>query len=126
MAFKLDSPYFNNSDQNDTNEVIQSLKIVVKNLEPGIHAEADKRGHTNIDTDVDLNSIEGQQSLAHEQVHHEQMQEGDLDYDNDFVYWKNFVYPRDTMNEGSKGLPWEYDAYNKEKDMFNRMFSQNT
>lgn len=126
MAFKLNSPNFNNSDQENTNEVIQSLNIVVKDLEDGIHAEADISGVTNVDDDVYLNSFEGKRALAHEQIHHQQMEEGELDYDNDYVFWKGTIFPRKTMNEGSDGLAWEWDAYNKEMDMFDRMFTKNT
>jgi hypothetical protein len=125
MAFKLNFPETHNSDQENTNEVISSLNIVVKKLDEGIHAEADKRGHTNIDTSVDLHSFEGKRALAHEHVHHQQMQDGELDYDNDYVFWKGIVFPRKTMNEGSDGLAWEWDAYNKEMDMFDRMFTKN-
>tara|TARA_R100001530_G_scaffold128040_1_gene97588 strand:+ start:1430 stop:1810 length:381 start_codon:yes stop_codon:yes gene_type:complete len=126
MAFKLNFPEFNNSDQENTNEVISSMNILVKELDEGIHAEADKSGVTNVDVDVDLHSLEGKKSLAHEQIHHEQMQEGELDYDNDFVFWKGTLFPRKTMNEGSDGLGWEWDAYNKEEDMFDSMFTKNT
>ncbi len=43
------------------------------------------------------------------------MDRGDLDYDDNYVYWKNKKYPRKNMNEGSKSLPWEKEAYKKEK-----------
>jgi len=38
---------------------------------------------------------------------------GDLDYDDDNVYWKGKVYPRSKMHEGAKNLPWEAEAYRK-------------
>jgi hypothetical protein len=40
-----------------------------------------------------------------------------LSYDNDNVYWKGKTYPRDEMSEGDHDLPWEADAYNKQKNM---------
>jgi len=46
-------------------------------------------------------------------VHIDQMERGDLDYDNNYVYWKGKKYPRSTMVEGSKTLPWEKEAYKK-------------
>ena len=41
------------------------------------------------------------------------MKRGDLDYDDDCVYWKGKCYPRSKMNEGAKNLPWEAEAYNR-------------
>ena len=46
-----------------------------------------------------------------------QMARGDLNYDDNNVYWKGKEYPRDKMNEGSDQLPWEAEAYNKTKNM---------
>ena len=43
----------------------------------------------------------------------DQVKRGDLDYDDDNVYWKGKVYPRATMDEGAKNLPWEAEAYRK-------------
>ena len=43
------------------------------------------------------------------------MERGDLDYDNDNVYWKGRKIPRSTMDEGNKNLPWEKEAYNVNK-----------
>jgi len=31
------------------------------------------------------------------------------------VYWNNEKYPRKTMSEGAKNLPWEKEAYKKQK-----------
>ena len=41
------------------------------------------------------------------------MKRGDLDYDEDFVYWKGKKYSRDDMKEGAQNLPWEAEAYSK-------------
>ena len=41
------------------------------------------------------------------------MKRGDLDYDEDFVYWKGKKYSRDDMKEGAQNLPWEAEAYAK-------------
>jgi hypothetical protein len=43
------------------------------------------------------------------------MERGDLDYDDDYVYWKGKKYSRANMKEGAKNLPWEKEAYNKVK-----------
>jgi hypothetical protein len=51
--------------------------------------------------------------IAHEKIHIEQMQRGDLDYDDDYVYWKGKKYPRSKMKEGAENLPWEAEAYRR-------------
>ena len=51
--------------------------------------------------------------IAHEKVHLDQMKRGDLDYDDNYVYWKGKKYSRAQMKEGAKNLPWEAEAYNK-------------
>mgnify|MGYP003111300408 FL=1 len=87
--------------------------IIKKDLEPGIEAEANKEGTIYVDKDVDLNSKKGKEVVEHEMVHMDQMKRGDLDYDDENVYWKGKTYSRETMNEGSKQLPWEKEAYDK-------------
>lgn len=47
-------------------------------------------------------------------VHVDQMKRGDLDYDEEYVYWKGKKHPRSKMNEGAKNLPWEVEAYKKQ------------
>ena len=126
MVFKLDKPNFHNSDQSKerVDEVIQSINLLQKPLDDGVVAEANNDGSMYVDDDIDLHSQEGKGAIAHEQVHHDQMERGDLDYDDDFVYWKGTVYPRKNMNEGSEGLAWEKEAYEKEEDVFDRMFTK--
>jgi hypothetical protein len=46
-------------------------------------------------------------------VHIDQMKRGDLDYDNENVYWKGKKYSRADMEEGAKNLPWEAEAYKR-------------
>ncbi len=41
------------------------------------------------------------------------MKRGDLDYDDENVYWKGKTYSREDMQEGAENLPWEKEAYNK-------------
>jgi hypothetical protein len=43
------------------------------------------------------------------------MKRGDLDYDDQNVYWKGKKYSRAQMKEGAKNLPWEAEAYRKVK-----------
>ena len=53
--------------------------------------------------------------IAHEKVHLDQMKRGDLDYDDQNVYWKGKKYSRKQMKEGAKNLHWEKEAYKKAK-----------
>ena len=46
-------------------------------------------------------------------IHIDQIKRGDLDYDDDFVYWKGKKYSREEMQEGAEDLPWEAEAYDK-------------
>jgi hypothetical protein len=55
-------------------------------------------------------------AIAHEEVHHDQMERGDLDYDDNNVIWKGKKFSRAKMAEGAKNLPWEAEAYRKEKN----------
>ena len=56
------------------------------------------------------------EAIAHEKVHMNQMERGDLEYDDDNVYWKGETYPRDEMEEGAKNLPWEKEAWKANKE----------
>ena len=62
-----------------------------------------------------LSPLEQEDVIKHEKVHLNQMERGDLDYDNDNVYWKGKKIPRSTMDEGNKNLPWEREAYKVNK-----------
>jgi hypothetical protein len=48
-------------------------------------------------------------------VHVDQMKRGDLAYDDKYIYWKGKKYLRSSLEEGNKKLPWEAEAYKKEK-----------
>ena len=73
--------------------------------------KGNKNGTILVDKDVDPDNM--QKVVDHEEVHIDQVKRGDLDYDDDNVYWKGKVYPRSKMDEGAKNLPWEAEAYRK-------------
>jgi hypothetical protein len=83
--------------------------VIEKDLEPGVVAEANNDG--TIFVDKDASAAKKKEAIAHEEVHMDQMERGDLAYDDDNVYWKGKTYPRANMNEGSKKLPWEQEAW---------------
>ena len=119
MAFKLGSENrklnygsaknrFNKDDAS-----VPGVPVIRKKLEGGVKAEANIDGSIFLDDDVSPKSKEGKEAIAHEKVHLNQMKRGDLDYDDDFVYWKGKKYSREQMKEGAQDLPWEAEAYSK-------------
>jgi hypothetical protein len=89
--------------------------VIRKDLEGGVIAEANNDGSIYVDKDVKPGSPLEKEAIAHEKVHLNQMKRGDLNYDDNNVYWKGKAYPRSSMNEGAKNLPWEKEAYDKTK-----------
>ena len=101
-----------------TNKVkMGQTPVIRKDLEGGVIAEANNDGTTYVDKDVKPGSALEREAVAHENVHHDQMKRGDLGYDDNYVYWKGTAYPRSSMNEGAKNLPWEKEAYEKTKHL---------
>jgi hypothetical protein len=80
-------------------------------MEDGVAGKANNNGTIIVNKDMDPNQIDD--IVSHEKIHIEQMQRGDLDYDNENVYWKGKTYPRSKMKEGAKNLPWEAEAYKR-------------
>ena len=101
MAFKLGNPpYF--TDNIPVNHV---------DMEDGVAGKANNNGTIIVNKDMDPNQIDD--IVSHEKIHIEQMKRGDLDYDDENVYWKGKTYPRSKMKEGEKNLPWEAEAYKR-------------
>ena len=99
MAFKLQNPPYN----------CDNTPIYRVDMEDGVMGKANNNGTIIINKDLDPSQIDD--VIAHEQVHLDQMKRGDLDYDDDYVYWKGKKYSRADMEEGAKNLPWEAEAY---------------
>ena len=104
MAFKLNNPpYF-----------IDNTPIYKTDLGNDILGKANKNGsilvNKNITDEKQINDV-----IKHEKVHLDQMQRGDLDYNDSAVFWKGKKYSRAQMEEGAKNLPWEKEAYNNSK-----------
>ncbi len=98
MAFKLNPPF-----------PIDNTPIYHVDMEDDVMGKANNNGTIIINKDLDPKMLD--KVVKHEMVHIDQMKRGDLDYDDKNVYWKGKVYPRATMNEGAKNLPWEDEAY---------------
>ena len=100
--------------------------VIRKDLDGGVIAEANNDGSIYVDKSVKKGSPLEKEAIAHEKVHLNQMNRGDLNYDDNNVYWKGKAYPRSSMNEGAKNLPWEKEAYDKTKHMKNKKKSAPT
>ena len=102
MAFKLNNPPY----------TYNSTPIYNVNMEQGVLGKANNNGTIIINKDIkDPKQI--QDIVDHENIHIDQMKRGDLDYDDNNVYWKGKKYSRSKMQEGAKNLPWEKEAYAK-------------
>ena len=100
MAFKITPPYS-----------MDNTPIYNVNMEDGVMGKANKNGTIILNKDLDPSQCK--KVIAHEKVHIDQMKRGDLDYDDQNVYWKGKKYSRAQMQEGAKNLPWEAEAYKK-------------
>jgi len=80
-------------------------------MEEGVMGKANNNGTIIVNKDLDPGQIDD--VIAHEKIHIEQMERGDLDYDNENVYWKGKTYSRADMAEGAADLPWEAEAYKR-------------
>ena len=92
---------------------MDNTPIYQMDTEEGVMGQANKNG--SIIVDKNLSPLEQEDVVRHEKVHLDQMERGDLDYDNNNVYWKGKKIPRSTMDEGDKNLPWEKEAYRANK-----------
>ena len=86
------------------------IPIYNSTLEEGVLGKADRRGGILINKEI-KDPAHLEEVISHEKIHIEQMQRGDLDYDEQNVYWKGKTYSRSQMKEGAKNLPWEVEAY---------------
>ncbi len=102
MAFKI-TPFYN----------INNTPIYSVDMEDGVLGKANNNG--TIILNNNLSACQEQNVINHEMVHIDQMKRGDLDYDDQNVYWKGKKYSRKQMKEGAKNLPWEKEAYKKAK-----------
>jgi hypothetical protein len=92
---------------------IDNTPIYQIDTEEGVMGQANNNG--SIVVDKNLSPKEQEDVVKHEKVHLDQMKRGDLEYDDTNVIWKGKKYPRSKMDEGSKKLPWEVEAYKANK-----------
>ena len=87
---------------------MDNTPIYQKDMDEGVMGLANRNG--SIVLNKNLSPLEQKKVIRHEKVHLNQMERGDLDYDNNNVYWKGKKIPRSTMDEGNENLPWEKEA----------------
>ena len=100
MAFKLNTPPYN----------LDNTPIYHVDLGNDVLGKANNNGTILINKNLDPSKAK--KVVNHEMVHIDQFKRGDLDYDDNNVYWKGKTYSRSQMQEGAKNLPWEKEAYN--------------
>ena len=104
MAFVM-----NGAPYNTNNTPIYSV-----DMDDNILGMAQNNGSILINKNVSPLELKKSKTVEHEMVHIDQMKRGDLDYTDTTVTWKGKQYPRSSMKEGSKKLPWEVEAYSKQ------------
>ena len=68
------------------------IPIYNSTLEEGVLGKADRRGGILVNKNIkDPEQLE--EVISHESIHIDQMQRGDLDYDEQNVYWKVKLIP---------------------------------
>jgi len=108
-------------------KTFKGAPVFKKNMGAGILAEANKDGTIFVHPDLDENSQLYAETMNHEHKHLEDMCDGKLDYNDDYVRWKGQTVPRKDIcvvdsvkwngvwrEVGSDELPWEQDAFRAE------------
>jgi len=107
MSFKLKNPYPDNT--------VPVFKVPMEDEVFGkANNEASSSSGFNIHINQNINDTPTvMKVIEHENMHINQMAKGDMDYDDEFVYWKGQKIPRANMPEGAHDLPWEKEVYDK-------------
>ena len=94
--------------------------VIKVELEEGIAGEANNDGTIFVDVNIPDGSIEEAEVVAHEGKHMEDMDNGILDYADDYVEYRGKKYERKDgkikykgkwREEGWEDFPWEKRAY---------------
>ncbi len=103
MAFKIKPPY-----------EIDTTPVYRREMEdPTVHGVTLNTGCIVLNDKLPIEKEENTKN--NEKVHTDQIMRGDLCYDDNYVWWKGKRYSRSKIKEGAKNLPWEKEAYAKEK-----------
>ena len=105
MSLKLKPPYVDNT-----------VPVYKVPMEKGVYGKANNDRHSNAGFNISVNQNINDtptflKVVEHEAHHIDQMARGDMDYDDNYVYWKGQKIPRANMPEGAHDLPWEEEVY---------------
>jgi len=93
----------------------KNVRIIEKNLDDGVKAEANNDGSIYVDPSI-VHTKEYKKIIDHEMDHMKRMDNGELDYGDDWVRWRGNTYQRKGgkilyntkwYEEGDHDLPWE-------------------
>jgi hypothetical protein len=104
MAFKMTGPPYN----------VDNTPIYSTDMDNNVLGMAQSNGTILVNKNVSPLELKNSKTIEHEKVHIDQMQRGDLNYTDSHVFWKGNKYSRADMQEGSRKLPWEVEAYKKQ------------
>ena len=104
MAFKMTGPPYN----------VDNTPIYSTDMDDNVLGMAQSNGTILVNKNISPLELKKNKTIEHEMVHIDQMKRGDLDYSDTHVIWKGKKYKRSSMKEGSKKLPWEAEAYEKQ------------
>ena len=91
-------------------------KVIRKDLEDGIHGEANNDGTIFVSNEIPEGSPHEKKVIKHEAKHMVDMKTGKLGYNDDHIKWDGKKYNRKNgkinykgkwIPEGSKDFPWE-------------------
>jgi len=102
MSFKLKPPFKKHP-----------TPIVYMPMEDEVMGRADKSGNILVNKDMDDQELI-EETINHEEIHIKQYMAGELDYDEEAIYFKGKKYLRSSFDEGDETLPWEQPAYKNE------------
>ena len=126
MAFKLGNrPLPGIAREGNINKK-HKFKVKRTNLEDGVLGEAKIDGSIEVDKNVKPGSAQDKKIIAHESVHAKEIEEGKIEYGDDFVRDGNSTFHRKDgkikyngkwHEEGSDVFPWEKRAMKAEKNV---------
>lgn len=115
--FKMSPPSFGKSKPAAKAD---EFEVIRKNLDEGVMGEANNDGTIFVDVNVEEDSVEEKEVIAHEGQHMKDMKSGKLAYSDDHIEWNGKQYKREDgmiqyngtwLEEGYKDFPWEKVAY---------------
>jgi hypothetical protein len=111
MSFKLNNPPYEDN----------KVKVYKVPMEEGVLGKANNMASSNEGFSIHINqkvnsTPKHNEVVNHENGHIDQMNRGDLAYDDDKVVWKGKEHSRENMPEGDHDLEWEKEIYDEQQN----------